>query len=42
MRKNIKKSKKVVIAVVKTVETDVRIEVSYMEYRVVLFRETHK
>lgn len=42
MSKDIKESNKVVIDVVKIVETDVKIEVLYMEYQVVMFRETQK
>lgn len=42
MRMSIKDSKKVVIDVVKIVETDVKIELPWMEYWVMMFRETQK
>lgn len=42
MRKSIKESNKAVIDVVKTVETDVKVEVSYGKYQVQMFREMQK
>lgn len=42
MRMSIKDSKEVVIDVVKIVERDVKIELPWMEYQGMMFRETQK